>query len=65
MQTWLLELSKFPPICSLQDEITKKFCRLQVREEGAKLNCATQNVIGYALALLLDTSQGDSDDVFK
>ncbi len=29
------------------------------REEGAKLNSATQNAVGYELAQLLDTTQGD------
>jgi hypothetical protein len=48
MQTRLLELSKFQSIGSLQEEIAKKFCRFQIR--------ATQNAIGYALALLLDTN---------
>jgi hypothetical protein len=64
MQTRLLELSKFQPIrSSLQKEIAKKFCRFQIRKEGAKLNSATQSAIGYALAWLLDKSRGDSDDV--
>jgi hypothetical protein len=45
MQTRLLELSKFQPISSLQEEIAKKFCRFQIRGEGAKLT-ATQNAIG-------------------
>ncbi len=58
MQTRLSELSKFQPIGSLQEEIAKKFCRFQTREEeeGAKLNSATQNAIGYVLALVLDTT---------
>jgi hypothetical protein len=30
VQTRLLELSKFPAICRLRDEIAKKFCRFQV-----------------------------------
>jgi hypothetical protein len=56
MQTWQLELSKFQPISSLQEEIAKKFCLFQIREEGAKLNSATQNAIGYVLAQFLDTT---------
>ncbi len=63
MQSRLLELSKFQPIGSLQEQIAKKFCRFQIREEVAKLYPATQNAIGYALTQLLDTTQGDSDDV--
>ncbi len=47
MQTRLLELSEFQHICSLQEEIAKKFCRCQIREEGTKLNSATQNAIEY------------------
>ena len=65
MQTRLFELSEFLSISSLQEEIAKKLCRLQIREEDAKLNSATQNAIGYALALLLDTNPGDDDDVPK
>ncbi len=65
MQTRLLELSKFQSIGSLQEEISKKFCRLQIREEDTKLNSATHNAIGYALALLLDTTPGDNNDVPK
>ena len=65
MQTRLLELSKFPSIGSLQEEIAEKFCRFQIREEGPKLNFATQNAIGYALAQLLDTNPRDDDDVPK
>jgi hypothetical protein len=64
MQIRLLELSNSQPIGSLQEEIAQKFCRFQIRGDGAKLNSATQNVIGYALARLLDTTPGDSDDVF-
>jgi hypothetical protein len=59
MQTRLLQFSKFQSIGSLQEEVAKKFCRFQIREEGTKLNSATQNVIGYALAQLLDTTRGD------
>ncbi len=58
-QTRLWELSKFEPIRSRQEEITKKFCRLQIREEGTLLNTATQTAIGFALSLLLDTPIGD------
>ena len=65
MQTRLLELSKFQSIGSLQEEIVKKFCHFRIRVEGAKLNSATQNANGYALALLLDTNPGDDDDVPK
>jgi hypothetical protein len=65
MQTRLLESSKFQSISSLQEEIAKTFCRFQIREEGANLNSATQNAIGYALAQLLDTNPGDYDDVPK
>ncbi len=65
MQTLRLELSKFQPICSLQEEIAKKFCCFQIHEKGAKLNSATQNAIGYALARLLDTTTGDRNDVSK
>jgi hypothetical protein len=65
MQTRLLELSKLQPIGSLQEEITKKFCRFQIREEGTKLNSATQNAVGYALVQLLDPTPGDSNDVSK
>jgi hypothetical protein len=64
MQTRLLELSKFQPISSLQEEIARKLCRCQIRE-GAKLNSATQNAVGYALAQLLDPSPGESDEVSK
>ncbi len=46
IETLLLELSKFQCIGSLQKEIAKKFCRFQIREEGSKLNSATQNAIG-------------------
>ncbi len=60
-----MDLSKFQPISSLQKEIAKKFCRFRIREEGAKSNSATQNVIVYALARLLDTTQGGSSDVSK
>jgi hypothetical protein len=65
MQTRVLEWSKFQSIGGIQDEIAKKFCRFQNREEGTKLNSATQNAIGFALALLLDTNPGDDDDVSK
>jgi hypothetical protein len=65
MQTRLWELSKFQPIGSLQEEIAKKYCRFQIRDEGARLNSATKNAIGNALALLLDTIHGDRDDASK
>ncbi len=47
-QTRLWELSKFEPIGTRQEEIAKKFCRFQIREEGSGLNTATQNAIGFA-----------------
>ncbi len=53
-QTRLWELSKLEPIGTHQEEIAKKFCRFQIREEGSKLNSAKQNAIGFALSLLLD-----------
>ncbi len=53
-QTRLWELSKFEQIGSRQEEIAKKFCRLQIREEGTRFNMATQNAIGFALSRLLD-----------
>jgi hypothetical protein len=34
MQTRLWELTKFQPIGTHQEDISKKFCRLQIREEG-------------------------------
>jgi hypothetical protein len=55
-QTQLWELSKFEPIGTHQEEIAKKICRFQIREEGS----ATQNAIGFALSLLLDPSPGDA-----
>ncbi len=58
-------LSRFESLGCLQEEIAKKFCRCQIREEGAKLNSAKQKAIGYALALLLDTNLGTDDDVPK
>ena len=51
-QTRIWELSKFEPIGSRQEEIAKKFCRLQIREEGTRLNAATQTAIGFALSPL-------------
>ncbi len=59
-QTQLWELSKFEPIGIRQEEIARKFCRFQIREEGSRLNTATQNVIGFALSWLLDPSPGDA-----
>jgi hypothetical protein len=50
---------------SLQEEIGRKYCRFHIRDEGATLSSATQNAIGNALALLLDTTPGDRDDVSK
>ncbi len=64
-QTRLSELSKFLSICSLQEEIAKKNFRFQIREDGTRLNSATQNAVGYALARLLETDPGDDDDVPK
>jgi hypothetical protein len=58
-QTQLWEVSKFEPIGIHQEEIAKKFCRFQIREEGSRLNTATQNAIGFALSRLLDPSSGD------
>ena len=58
-QTRLWELSKFEPIGSRQEEIAKKFCRLQIREEGTRLNMATQNAIGFALSRFLDPTPGE------
>jgi hypothetical protein len=65
VQSRLLELSKFQAQGTLQDEIAEKFCSFQIREEGTRLNAATQNAIGNALAQLLDTSHGDDDDVLQ
>jgi hypothetical protein len=59
-QTQLWELSKFEPIGIHQEEIAKKFCSFQIREEGSRLNTATQNAIGFALSNLLDPSSGDA-----
>jgi hypothetical protein len=42
-----------------QEEIAKKFCRFQIREEGTKLNSATQNAIGFVLSRLIYTSPGE------
>ncbi len=55
-QTQLWELRKFEPIGTRQQVIAKKFCRFQIREEGSRLNTATQNAIGFALSQLLDPS---------
>ncbi len=63
MQTRLWDWSEFQSICSLQEETAKKFCRFQIREEGAKLKSDMQNAIGYAL--LPDINPGDDDDVPK
>ncbi len=58
-QTQLWELRKFEPIGTRQEEIAKKFCRFQIREEGSRLNSATQNAIGFALSRLLDPNPGE------
>ncbi len=58
-QTQLWGKSKFELICTRQKEIAKKFCRFQIREEGSRLNTATQNAIGFALSLLLDPTPGE------
>ena len=58
-QTQLWELSKFEPIGTRQEEIAKKFCRFQIREEGSRLNIATQNAIGFALSRFLDPTPGE------
>ncbi len=58
LQLW--ELSKFESIGTHQEEIAKRFCRFQIREEGTRLITATQNAIGFALSLLLDPSPGDA-----
>jgi hypothetical protein len=57
-QTRLWELSKFEPISTRQEEIAKKFCCLQIREKGSRLNIATQNAIGSALSRFLDPTPG-------
>ncbi len=66
-QTQLWELSKFEPIGTHQEEITKRFCRFRIREEGSssRLNAATQNAIGFALSLLIDPSESPGDAVTK
>ncbi len=53
------ELSKFESIGTRQKEIAKKFCSLQIREEGSRLNIATHNAIGFVLSLLLDPTPGE------
>jgi hypothetical protein len=58
-------IEQVPAYRSLQEEITKKFCSFQISEDGTRLNSATQNAIGNALAWLLGTAQGDSDDASK
>ncbi len=58
-QTQLWELSKFEPIGTHQEEIAKKFRSFQIREEGSRLNTATQHAIEFVLQLLLDPSPGD------
>jgi hypothetical protein len=61
-QLWEFMLCKFEPIGTHQEEITRMFssCRFQTREEASGLNTATQNVIGFALSLLLDPSPRDA-----
>jgi hypothetical protein len=59
-QGQLWELSKFELIGIHQEELAKKFCRFQIRDEGSRLNTATQNAIGFALSRLLDPSPGDA-----
>jgi hypothetical protein len=59
-QTQLWELSKFEPIGTHREEIAKKFCHFQIREEGSRLNAATQNAIGFALSRLLDPYPGEA-----
>ncbi len=54
-----LELTRFQALCSLQNEIAKKFCRYQISEEGTRLNA------GYALAQLLDKPYGDDEAVSR
>ncbi len=49
-----MDISKFQPIGTHQEEIAKKFCLFQIREEGTKLNSATQKAIGFALLRLID-----------
>ncbi len=63
-QTRLLELSRFQALGSLWDEITKKLCRFQIREEGTRLNAATQNAVGNALTQLIDTFLGADESNF-
>jgi hypothetical protein len=58
-QTQLWELSKFELIGTRQEEIAKKFCRFQIREEGYRLNTATQHAIGFALSRFLDPTPGE------
>jgi hypothetical protein len=45
-QTQLWELSKSEPIGIHKEEIANKCCSFQIREEGSRLNTATQNAIG-------------------
>ncbi len=59
-QTQLWELSKFELIDTHHEEIAKKFCSFQIREEGTRLNTATQNAIGFVLSRPLDPSPGDA-----
>ncbi len=59
-QTQLWEVSKCGSIGTHQEEIAKKLCSFQIREEGSRLNTATLNAIGFALSRLLDSSPGDA-----
>jgi hypothetical protein len=47
------------PVRRSQEEIAKKFCRFQIREEGSRLNTATQNAIGFARSRFLDPTPGE------
>jgi hypothetical protein len=58
-QSQLWELSKFEPISTRQEEIAKKLCRFQIRDEGSGLNTATQYAIGFALSRFLDPIHGE------
>ncbi len=58
----LFELSRFQALGNLEHEITKKFCRFQIREEVARLNAATHNAIANAHARFVDESQGGDEN---
>jgi hypothetical protein len=57
-----MEISKFKPIVTNRRKLLKSFAasNFQIREEGSRLNAATQNAIGFALSLLVDPSPGDA-----